>query len=144
MISRAVEAEVLRLHHAERWPIGTIARQLMLHHSTVRRVLAQAGVPAAQKTTRPSIADPFIPFILETLKAYPKLCASRLHVMVRERGYRGGSDHFRAIVARFRPRPAPEAYLRLRAPSPANNPSATGRTSGQSSSARRLGRSWPS
>ncbi len=114
MISRAVEAEVLRLHHAEHWPIGTIARQLLLHHSTVRRVLAQAGVPAAQKTTRPSIADPFIPFILETLKAYPKLCASRLHVMVRERGYRGGSDHFRAIVARFRPRPVPEAYLRLR------------------------------
>ena len=114
MLSRAVEAEVLRLHHAERWPIGTIARQLMLHHSTVRRVLAQAGVPAAQKTTRPSIADPFIPFILETLKQYPKLCASRLHVMVRERGYRGGSDHFRAIVARFRPRPVPEAYLRLR------------------------------
>lgn len=114
MISRAVEVEVLRLHHAERWSIGTIARQLLLHHSTVRRVLAQAGVPAAQKTTRPSIADPFIPFILQTLKQYPTLCASRLHVMVRERGYRGGSDHFRAIVARFRPRAVPEAYLRLR------------------------------
>ena len=66
MISRAVEAEVLRLHHAERWPIGTIARQLLLHHSTVRRVLAQAGVPAAQKTTRPSIADPFIPLSSRT------------------------------------------------------------------------------
>ena len=114
MISRAVQAEVLRLHHAEHWPIGTIARHLLLHHSTVRRVLAQAGVPEAQKTTRPSITDPFIPFMLETLKAYPKLCASRLHVMVRERGYRGGSDHFRAIVARLRPRPVAEAYLRLR------------------------------
>jgi transposase len=34
--------------------------------------------------------------------------------MVRERGYRGAPDHFRAIVARFRPRPIPEAYLRLR------------------------------
>jgi transposase len=114
VISRAVEAEVLRLHHAEHWPIGTIARQLLLHHSTVRRVLAQAGVPAAQKTQRPSLADPFIPFITETLKQYPSLCASRLHVMVRERGYRGGPDHFRAIVARFRPRPSAEAYLRLR------------------------------
>jgi transposase len=114
MISRAVEAEVLRLHHAERWPIGTIARQLLLHHSTVRRVLAQAGVPAAQKTTRPSLADPFVPFIIETLRQYPKLCASRLHVMVRERGYRGGADHFRSIVARFRPQPLAEAYLRLR------------------------------
>jgi transposase len=114
MITRAMEAEVLRLHHAEKWPIGTIARQLMLHHSTVRRVLAQAGVPEAQKTTRPSMADPFIPFMLETLKAYPKLCASRLYIMVRDRGYRGGSDHFRAIVARLRPRPVAEAYLRLR------------------------------
>jgi len=114
MISRAVEAEVLRLHHAEHWPIGTIARQLLLHHSTVRRVLSQAGVPAAQTTTRPSLADPFIPFITETLTQYPRLCASRLHVMVRERGYRGGPDHFRAIVARLRPRPSAEAYLRLR------------------------------
>src|ERR1039458_1922528 len=92
MISRAVEAEVLRLHHAEHWPSGTIARQLLLHHSTVRRVLAQAGVPAAQKTTRPSLADPFIPFILETLEAYPKLCASRLHVMVRSEERRVGKE----------------------------------------------------
>jgi transposase len=114
MITRAMEAEVLRLHHAEKWPIGTIARQLRLHHSTVRRVLTQAGIPEAQKTTRPSLADPFIPFMLETLRTYPKLCASRLYIMVRDRGYRGGSDHFRTVVARLRPRPVAEAYLRLR------------------------------
>jgi len=34
--------------------------------------------------------------------------------MVRERGYPGAPDHFRALVARLRPRPAAEAYLRLR------------------------------
>ena len=34
--------------------------------------------------------------------------------MVRQRGYPGRPDHFRAIVARYRPRPAAEAYLRLR------------------------------
>jgi transposase len=34
--------------------------------------------------------------------------------MVRERGYPGAPDHFRAIVSRLRPRPAGEAYLRLR------------------------------
>jgi hypothetical protein len=38
-------------------PIPTIARQLMLHHSTVRRVLAQAGVPAAQNTARFTLAS---------------------------------------------------------------------------------------
>jgi transposase len=34
--------------------------------------------------------------------------------MVRERGYRGGADHFRHLIAHYRPRPQPEAYLRLR------------------------------
>jgi DNA-binding IclR family transcriptional regulator len=44
MISREREAEVLRLFHAEKWPVGTIATQLGLHHTTVQRVLVQAGL----------------------------------------------------------------------------------------------------
>ena len=28
MIDKALEADILRLHHAEKWPIGTIATQL--------------------------------------------------------------------------------------------------------------------
>lgn len=114
MIPPECEAEILRLYHAEKWRVGTIAAQLGVHHSTVRRVLAQAGEPAAKRSMRPSIADPFLPFIHTTLEKYPKLCASRLYQMVKERGYPGGPDHFRAIVARHRPRPVAEAYLRLR------------------------------
>lgn len=114
MISRALEAEILRLYHTEHWPIGTLATQLRVHHSTVRRVLAQAGVPAAQKTARPSIVEPFLPFIVQTLEKFPTLRASRLYAMAHERGYPGAPDHFRAIVARLRPKPAGEAYLRLR------------------------------
>jgi transposase len=114
MISREREAEILRLHHAEKWPVGTIASQLGVHHSTVMRVLAQAGLEAGLSSPRPSIADPYIPFIVEQLKKYPRLRASRLHQMVKERGYPGGPDHFRALVARHRPRPPAEAYLRLR------------------------------
>jgi hypothetical protein len=34
--------------------------------------------------------------------------------MVKQRGYGGGPDHFRHVVARYRPRPVAEAYLRLR------------------------------
>jgi transposase len=34
--------------------------------------------------------------------------------MVLERGYSGRPDHFRHLVARHRPRPKAEAYLRLR------------------------------
>jgi transposase len=114
MISAQREAEILRLHHAEKWPVGTIASQLHVHHSTVRRVLIQAGVVAAEAMSRPSIVDDFVPFIKQTLAQYPRLRASRLYTMVRERGYAGAPDYFRHIVARHRPRPIAEAYLRLR------------------------------
>ncbi|MGH8702086.1 MAG: IS21 family transposase [Burkholderiales bacterium] len=114
MIPRALETEIVRLHHTEGWPIGTIARQLRVHHSTVRRVLATAGVPVAPRPVRASIVEPYRAFITETLAQYPTLRASRLYTMVRARGYPGAPDHFRAIIARLRPRPAGEAYLRLR------------------------------
>jgi len=42
------------------------------------------------------------------------LTASRLYAMVRERGYSGGEDHFRHLIAHHRPRPQPEAYLPLK------------------------------
>jgi transposase len=112
-ISRELEAEILRLYHAEGWRIGTLCRQLRVHRSTVRRVLGQAGL-APPLQARSSMIDPFVPFIRETLGRYPSLRASRLYRMVRERGYRGSADHFRHRVVRYRPRPSPEAYLRLR------------------------------
>jgi transposase len=114
MIPRELEAEIVRLYHAEHWPVGTLARQLHIHRDTVRRVLGQAGIPAGQKYTRPSMVEPYVPFIQETLARFPTLRASRLYHMVRERGYPGAPDHFRAVVARYRPPPAAEAYLRLR------------------------------
>ena len=114
MISRTVETEILRLYHAEAWPVGTIARQLHVHHGTVRRVLWQSGVSAVRECARTSKLDPYLSFIQETFARYPTLRASRLYQMVRERGYIGSADHFRHMVARWRPRPVAEAYLRLR------------------------------
>ena len=78
MISKELEAEVLRLHHAEKWPVGTIASQLHLHHSTVTRVLTQAGLKPKAMLRSPSIMDPYVPLILEMLTKYPRLRASRL------------------------------------------------------------------
>ena len=114
MIAPERATEILRLYHAEKWKPGTIARQLGVHHNTVRRVLAQAGQAPGFDSTRASMADPFVPLIEQTLEKYPTLRASRLYAMVRERGYPGGPDHFRHVVARYRPAPAAEAYLRLR------------------------------
>lgn len=109
-----LEAQILRYYHAEQWRVGTIATQLQVHHSVVARVLAQAGLPPAAGTPRPSQIDPYLPFLRETLAKFPRLTASRLYAMVRARGYPGGPDHFRYLVSRHRPRPPAEAYLRLR------------------------------
>jgi transposase len=109
-----LEAQILRYYHVEKWRVGTIARQLHVHHATVMRVLAQAGLPRTGSPARRSLIDPYLPFLRETLQKFPTLTASRLFAMVRERGYRGGPEHFRHLVACHRPPRAAEAYLRLR------------------------------
>jgi|GEM_PF-2394631 len=38
-----VEHEIVRHHLVDGWPIGTVARELGVHHDVVRRVLAQRG-----------------------------------------------------------------------------------------------------
>ena len=108
------EAEILRLYHAEKWRIGTIAVELGVHHTTVQRVLRHTGTELKTVAPRPSMADPFVPFIVEQLEKYPRLCASRLFEMVRARGYPGGADHFRRVVGRHRPRKPAEAFHRLK------------------------------
>jgi len=113
-ITPEIEAQILRYYHAERWRIGTIATQLHVHRDSVARVLALADLPALGGLCRPSAIDPYLPFILETLEQFPRLRASRLYDMVRTRGYPGRPDHFRHLIARHRPRPKAEAYLRLR------------------------------
>ncbi|MDP3412065.1 MAG: IS21 family transposase, partial [Polaromonas sp.] len=104
-------AQILRYHHAEHWPVGTISSQLGVHRETVMRVLTQAGAAPIVPAQRTSGVSPYLPFIEETLKQFPNLTASRLHTMVAERGYEGRPDHFRHIVARHRPRPPSTGLL---------------------------------
>ena len=113
-VSHEKEAKILRYYHVEKWKIGTISRQLGIHHSVVKRVLLQAGIPKAHLVKRQSILDTFLSFVHDTLIKYPKLTASRLYDMVCTRGYSGGPDHFRHAISLHRPRPHAEAYLRLR------------------------------
>ena len=84
-----LEADILRYYYVEKWRIGTIAKQLKIHHSVVKRVLSQAGIPKAKLVTRKSIIDRFLDFIQDTLHKFPKLTASRLYGMVCQRGLRG-------------------------------------------------------
>lgn len=113
-ISKDLEAKILRYYHVEKWRVGTISRELNVHHCVIKRILAQTGIPKTTLLPGHSILDPYLPFILETLSKHPKLTASRLYDMVCERSYPGGPDHFRHLISLHRPRPAAEAYLRLR------------------------------
>ena len=89
-----LKAQILRYHFVEHWRVGTIARQLGIHHSTVERVLGAAGVERArQRPRRPSKLDPYVEFITETLERFPTLTAARLFEMVQARGYPGGLTH---------------------------------------------------
>jgi transposase len=113
MIPRELEVKILHLHFAEHWPIGTIAAQLGVHHEVVERVVEAAEHPQPREV-RPTLVDGFLPFILETWTKWPKLPASRLWRMCRERGYTGAKDHFRHLVRPYRQKPPAEAFLRLK------------------------------
>ena len=142
MIDPRIEAEILRLYHVEKWKRGTIATQLGVHHDAVDRVLSNEGVPRP-RLSRPSKIDEYLPFILETLRRHPKLTASRLFDMCTERGYRGSPDHFRHMVARYRPGLWPRrtcACARCRA----SRPRWTGPTLARSRSDAPSASSWPS
>lgn len=112
-ISTEVEAIILRHSLVDKWPVGTIATQLSLHHDVIRRVLAQHGMPAPELLRRSRMEDPYVDFIVDTLKKYPRLHGSRLFQMAQERGYPGSASHFRKVVARHRPRREPEPFLQL-------------------------------
>jgi transposase len=114
VIRNEVELEILRLHDVERWPVGTIAAHLQVHHDVVTRVIASGGVPPA-RPQRPARIDAYLSFVMDSLRRYPGLPASRLYQMCRERGYRGSGEHFRHMIARHRPPRVAEAFLRTSA-----------------------------
>lgn len=113
MIPPEVDAEIRRLFYAEHWCIHTIAEALGVHHDTVQRVIEQHRFIRPGAQIRPSRLDPYKAFITATLEQYPRLRATRLFAMVRDRGYPGSVVQVRRYVRTVRPQARAEAYLRL-------------------------------
>lgn len=114
MISDETRALIRRLHFAEHWKVGTIATELGLHHGTVERAIAAEVGGAVPRPVRSTMLDPYKAFIVQTLEQHPRLRASRLHEMIRARGYAGSYTGVRRYVQTVRPRRATEAFLRMR------------------------------
>ena len=111
MISAEEIAEIRRLYFAEHWKIGTIAAQLNLHPETVRGAI-HADHFGRRTAPRASLTDPYLDFIRATLAQYPRLRATRLYEMVKQRGYTGSVVQLRRVVANLRPAKR-EAFFRL-------------------------------
>ena len=104
-------ATIRRLYFAERWKIGTIATEVGVHRDTVRAAVETDPLHRPRRLRR-SRLDPYIPFLRETLERYPRLRATRLLEMIRQRGFTGSIQRLRCVVARLRP-VVTEPFLRL-------------------------------
>ena len=108
MIDLETVARIRQLYYGEHWRVGTIAAELGLHHGTVERVLRDQA--RAKPAPRPSRFDPYVGFAREVLEKHPRLRATRLWQMLRERGCDLSVRQVRDKVRELRPAPR-EAFL---------------------------------
>jgi transposase len=111
MISPETRAQIRRYFYAEHWKVGTIAKELGVHPDAVRNAVETQRLGGSQPV-RASMVDPYLAFIRETLNQHPRLRATRIYHMARERGYSGSVVQLRRAVARLRP-DIREPFLRL-------------------------------
>jgi transposase len=112
MLDAATVAEIRRLYYAEHWKVGTIAAQCGVHPDAVRRALHREPGTLPPRPPRPRLIDPFVPWLTATLERYPRLRATVLHRMLRERGFTGSIVQLRRLVQPLRPHRR-EAFTRL-------------------------------
>lgn len=108
-----LEADISRLYYAEHFRVGTICSQLGCHADVVKRVLGLLPASDPEPKPRTLTLAPYVGFIQQTLQQYPRLCATRLHDMLVERGYPGSVRTVRSYVQKVRPRKQARAFLRL-------------------------------
>src|SRR5579862_1240556 len=111
MISPETHVQIRRYFYAEHWKIGTIASQLGVHKDTVRHAIEADRFHRGQ-ALRASIIDPYLEFVRQTLDQHPRLRATRIYQMIRDRGYTGSVVQLRRAVAELRPQ-IHEPFLRL-------------------------------
>jgi transposase len=111
MISPETRAQIRRYFYAEHWKVGTIASELGVHPDAVRNAIEAERFKSAQPL-RASLVDPYSEFIRLTLDQHPRLRATRIYQMIRDRGYRGSIGQLRRAVSGWRPL-SREPFLKL-------------------------------
>jgi transposase len=112
VIDAAQRARIRRLFYAEHWKIGTISTELSVHRDTVCNAIESDRFVRAGALVRPTMLDPYKGLIGEILKEHPRLLATRIFQMLRDRGFAGSVVQLRRYLRGVRPARA-EAFLRL-------------------------------
>ena len=113
MIDDVTFARIRRLFFAEHLPISTIAAQVGVHHDAVRRAISSDAFNQRKPVALPpSLLDPYKPFVIEQLGRHRGLRATRVHDMIRQRGYTGSVVLVRRFIASMRGHRAVEAFGR--------------------------------
>jgi len=113
VIDAELYARIRRLFFAEHWKVGTISAELGVHHDAIRSAIEADRFTRQLRPVRPMLLDPYKELIRVVLDKHPRLRATRLFEMIRERGYPGSAVQLRRYVATVRPAARAEAYLRL-------------------------------
>lgn len=101
MISPETRAQIRRYFYVEHWKIGTIASELNVHPDAVRKAIESERFHGTQPL-RASVVDPYMAFIHETLDQHPRLRATRIFQMIRDRGYSGSIVQLRELSVSLR------------------------------------------
>jgi transposase len=113
MIPEEQRVRIRRLFFAEHWKVGTISAELGVHRDAVELALEPKRFANRRWTSSVTLLDPYRPFVAQTLEQYPRLRATRLFEMLRDRGYTGSVYAVRRHVRRVRPTSRHEAFFRL-------------------------------
>lgn len=112
MIGLEQVTKIRRLYFAEHWTVGTIAEALGVHHSTVERAIGIERFRSEPLVRRTKL-DPYKDFIREKIEKHPRLRATRVYLMIKRRGYNGGTAQLRRYIRTIRPVRSREAFMRM-------------------------------
>jgi hypothetical protein len=97
MINPETHVQIRRYFYAGHWKIGTIARELNVHPDAVRNAI-ESDRFSRTHSIRPSVTDPYMEFVRQTLGQHPRLRATRI-------------CHFQPVIEELLVHPMPDNYL---------------------------------
>ena len=106
MVNAEIQAEIRRMFHVDHMKVYAISRSLQISRDVVRRVLNIQRFDPKRLCERPSKLNPFVPLIEEIVSKHPRITATRLCTLLKERGFSGSVNIVRlALREGLRPKP---------------------------------------